>query len=161
MGKLDEAMKRIRCVAECLDDNDPDKQEMLDVEGDYSQLMEWAIKKRNEALQTSLSCKDLALTYTARQKRYETRADNMKDICGILLDCAREEKYEGAGGTVFKRKNPDSVDIEDEDRIAKKFKTIETKVKIDKKAIKAALSAGEEVAGAKLIEGQKTTQIKI
>jgi len=159
MTKLTKALERIRHVAEVLDDDDPDKIEMLNMEGDYADLMEWALNKRNEALALGDGCKQLASVYSARSARLTKKGDSFKGICGILLDCAGETKFVGSGGTVSSRQAADKVEVSDEDKLPAVF--IKTSTSVDKAAINKAIKAGISVDGVTVTAGGKTISIRV
>lgn len=155
---LADALSKIKHIAECLDDDDPDKLEMINIEGDYSKLMDWAILKRIDALSYAQSCADVAAAYKDREARYKSKADKFKGIAATLMECANERKYEGAYGTVSLRKTPRYVVITDESSIPNKYK--KTQVVVDKKALKDALNSGV-VQGAELSNGGETISIRV
>lgn len=159
MSKLLKAMSRIKNIAETLEEGDPDKQEMLDVEGDYTPLMEWAIRKRAEALAFEAASKDLSKTYSDRATRFKKKADSMKDICGILMECAQETSFKGVSGTVSKRSLPDKVNITDEQRIPDKF-FVETRT-LDKKALNKAVQSGENISGVEVVSGGESVTVRV
>lgn len=159
MSKLFKAMERIKHIAECLDDDDPDKVEMLNIEGDYSALMEWSMRKRTESQIHEEGCKQLAAMYGERKARFAKRADNFKDICATLMECAEEEKYEGIAGTASFRKPSLNVVILDEKAIHDDYMAV--KKSPDKKAIKSAIEDGIKVEGAELKKSEKTLTIRV
>jgi hypothetical protein len=158
MSNFQDALDRIRHIAQSLPDDDPDKLEMINVEGDYSNLMEWAILKRVECLNLSEGCKSISDTYKARQERFNRNADTFKDICGVIMDCANERSYKGSAGTVSYRANPQSVVIVDESKIPDEYK--KTTITVDKAALKKALQDGD-VLGAQLSNGGESLQVRI
>ena len=151
-----EAINRIKTIAETLPDDDPDKMDMLNIEGDYSKLMEWALRKHNEASQFEKSCKELADLYTKRAKSFANKCDKFKDIAGAILDVADERKYQGAAGTIGYRATPPKVVIIDEDKIPDDYK--KTSVSVDKIKLKNALKS-ESIAGAELSNGGEVLAI--
>lgn len=159
MGNFKEAMKRIRTVAESLPDDDPDKQEMLDIEGDYSKLMEWAIIKRSEALIMADGCKSLSDTYTERKKRFENKSERIKDVIRVIMDCANERSYKGVAGTVSISQVKPKPIIQDENKVPDRFK--KTTVSIDKAAINKAVKEGEDISGVVMDNGGEAISIRI
>lgn len=156
MTKFKDALDRIKTTAELLDDDDPDKREMLDIEGDYSDLMDWAIKKRNECIAMANANKELAAIYTARKHRFDNKADSMKDIAGLILDCANETKYSGAFGSVSKKNVPPKPIVTDESKVPSRFK----KEIIDKAAINEAIKNGEQIEGVSMDNGSISIQMR-
>lgn len=155
---LKDALEKIRIIAETLPDDDPDKQEMLDIEADYSGLIEWALRKRNEYTALTEMSKTLSVQYADRKKSFEARADKMKDICGIILKSANETKYQGAAGTVSIGKKPQSVIVTDESLIPDKYFKIEKK--LDKTKLNEAVKGGALVNGVTLDNGGETVIIR-
>lgn len=157
MSKFKDALDRIKHIAEALPDDDPDKLEMMNVEGDYSNLMEWALTKRNEAIEFQKACKELQAKYSLRAESFSRKADSMKEVCGLIMGCANERKYKGASGTVGFRSVPPSVIIIDESKIPDEFK--KTTVSVDKTLLKKALKDGA-IDGAELSNGGETIGIR-
>ncbi len=158
MSNFQDALERIRHIAQTLPDDDPDKLEMINVEGDYSKLMEWAILRRVECLNMADGCKSIIETYKQRQERFNRKADTFKDICGVIMDCANERSYKGSAGTVSYRATPQSVVIVDESKIPDEYK--KTTITVDKTALKKALQEGN-VMGAQLSNGGESIQVRI
>ena len=155
---LKDALGKIHHIAETLDDNDPDKLEMLNTEADYKGLMEWALRKRNESLILADGTKQLAADYGARAKRYNARAEKFKEICEVIMNSAGEEKYEGSLGTVYFSKKPQALLVGDEEKIPDKY--FETVKKLNKTALVNALKNGDVVEGATLDNGGLTLNIR-
>ena len=158
MSNFQDAIQRIKHIAETLPDDDPDKLEMINTEGDYSQLMEWAILKRVECLNLADGCKGIIDVYKQRQERFNRKADTFKDLCGMIMDCANERSYKGSAGTVSYRATPQKVVIVDESKIPAQYKN--TTITVDKAALKKALQDGE-VVGAELSNGGESLQVRI
>lgn len=158
MSDFKEALEKIRIIAETLPDDDPDKIEMMDIEADYSGLMEWALRKYNEAMAMAGACSELSKTYDERKKRLEVSAERMKEVSGVIMGCANERSYKGIAGTISFRAVPPKVVINDEDMIPARFKR--TKVEIDKAELKKALQEGA-VEGACLSNGGETLSVRI
>lgn len=156
---LKDALEKIRVVAETLDENDPDKLEMLNVEGDYSALMEWAIKKRTESLAMETANKELTELYKNRAARFGNKAEGMKDILGYIMDCANEKSYKGASGTVTKKQIPPKPIVADENKIPDEY--FITERKLDKVKLNAAIKDGASIDGVSLSNGGETVTIRI
>ena len=88
-----------------------------------------------------------------RRKVKENKADRLKMY---LSDALQGNKFETARVAMSFRKST-SVEIQDVDKLPEKF--CKTKIEPDKTAIKTALRAGVEIAGAELVEKQNL-QIK-
>lgn len=153
-----DAISRIRSVASNLDDDDPDKAEMLNVEGDYSGLMEWALRKRTEAVAMADANDDLAATYKVRSLRFSKKADSMKDIIGYIMEAAQEKTYNGVAGTVNVRTNPPKPIIIDESAIPDDYK--KTTVSIDNALVNYAMKNGYDVPGVSMDNGSVSIVIR-
>lgn len=151
-----DALKRIRHIAECLEDDDPDKLDMMNVEGDYSGLMEWAIRKRSENIAMETANKGLADMYKDRANRFANKADSMKDILGYIMDCANEKSYKGVAGTVAKKHNPPKPVVTDESKVPDEYK----KKVIDKTAINQAVKDGKQIEGVSMDNGSETITVR-
>lgn len=156
---LNDALQRIRTIAEALDDDDPDKLEMMNVEGDYSGLMEWAIRKRTEQLATETANKELADLYKNRATRFAKKAEKMNDILAIILKSARETKFQGISGTVTIKSVPPKPIIQDENLVPDRFYKIERK--LQKSLVNQAVKDGEQVPGVVMDNGGETITIRI
>jgi len=153
-----EAIERLRITAHSLPDDDPDKLEMLNIEGDYSKLMDWALKKRNEAAVTADSCAALIDTYRARKASFEMKSAKLKDFIQSIMDAAGERKYQGAAGTASIRFVAASPVIVNEDSIPERF--FKTERKILKADINKAIKDGEEIQGVAMGNGYETLTIR-
>lgn len=83
------------------------------------------------------------------KKRNVSLETKLKDILSTTMQHFGIDELKTPTLRVFFRKS-ESVDIEDENLIDKKYKVEETKYKVDKKLIKEALKNSEIVVGAKL-----------
>lgn len=153
-----EALARLKNIALTLPDDDPDKLEMLSVEGDYQALMEWALKKRNEALAQAEACASLKETYGFREKRFEAKADSMKDVVGLIMSCAKETKYQGVAGTVSVKAIPPKPVVLDESLVPPLYFKVERS--IQKSLINEAIKNGETIPGVSLDNGGSSISIR-
>lgn len=149
--KFKQALERLRIIAETLPDDDPDKKELLDAEGDYTDLMEWALVKRNEYLAKAEGNKALCDTYAARRKSFENRAEGMKEVVGLIIREAGEKKYQGIAGTVSIGQKPQGVIVTDESKIPDQF--FKTERVLMKSELNKAIKEGQEIAGTALDNG--------
>lgn len=156
--KLQQSIERIRHIAETLPEDDPDKMEMLDIEGDYTALMEWALRRHNEYSVQAEACADLSDIYRHREKSFESRAANMKNIVQWIMDEANESKFQGISATVSVRAVPPKPIVTDEALVPERFKKIS--VSIDKAAINEAVEAGEVIPGVSLGNGNQSLTIR-
>lgn len=90
-----------------------------------------------------------------RQKSKENQAERIKNYLSEVLS---GQKFETSRNKISWRRS-DSINITDESALPLGFKAEVIEIKIDKMAIKEALKAGAEVAGAELIE-KNNIQIK-
>lgn len=152
-----EALDRIRLVAQSLDDDDPDKVEMLNIEGNYSELMDWAIKKRTQNLHIEKANNDLGMLYIARANRFAAKAAAVKDIIAHIMVCAGEKSYKGDFGTVTKKNNPPKPIVTDAEKVPDQYK----KKVIDKTAINEAIKNGEIIEGVSMDNGSESITIRV
>jgi len=85
----------------------------------------------------------------AAQKKYDSIYKYLKNN---LIETGVERVY-GTEFNVMIFKSPPSLKIEDEDKISSDYKTIDSRLVIDKKKIKEDLLAGKEVEFASLQQG--------
>lgn len=152
-----EALERLKIISDALPDDDPDKLEMLNVDGDYADLMEWAIRKRTEALSMADANKELAKIYTDRKARFENKAEGMKDVVKLIMDCAGESKYQGVSGTVSIRDVAPKPIVTDESKVPDEFKN----AVIDKAAINQAVKDGLQIEGVSMDNGGVSVTIRV
>ena len=149
----------------CLNDADFDKLNDLLMERDEKveniALYIKELEAKAEALQTE------AANLEARATVAENKAKRLKDYLSVSLLAENAERLETSKDkTVFETvrckisfKKSVSVDVPDVTKIPKKYRSVITKETADKKAIKAAIEAGQKVRGAELITKQNI-QIK-
>jgi len=92
-----------------------------------------------------------------RRKALEGRARWLKDYVKIGMETMGQKKLSSAWFVLSVQKNPPSVDVYDEGAIPGEFKRIPEPPPPapDKAAIKAAIAAGREVPGARLVNGTR------
>ena len=159
MSKFKDALERISKIAETLPDDDPDKVEMMNIEGDYTNLMEWALIKRNDALMMVDGCASMAKLYSLRKQSFQNKADNMKDILGVILDCANEVKYKGVSGTVTRGNVKPKPIVNDESKLPKRY--IKITSSIDKALINKDIKEGINIDGVVMDNGGVTTIVRM
>lgn len=87
----------------------------------------------------------------ARKKATENHRERLKSYLLEFMIWAKKDRVELEAFTISVQRNPPSCVIEDEKSIPAKFLTIIPESKqVDKKAVLAALKAGEKVDGAQL-----------
>ena len=90
-----------------------------------------------------------------RRKAIENRADYLKDYTKVCMEQMGKTKVACPWFNISIQKNPPSVRVYDEEALPFEYVLEVVNVKVDKAAIKAALSAGVEVSGAKLSNGTR------
>ena len=153
---IKDCIGNIRKIAELLEDDDPDKIDMMDIEGDYTSLMNWALVKRAENIAQANAAKELVDRYQARKKSFENKADSMKGIIESLMDAANESKFKSeCGSASFRNIAPKPV-VTDEILVPNRF----YKKTIDKTAINKAVKDGEEILGVSMDNGGRSLTIR-
>lgn len=153
-----ESIQRIRTIAEALPEDDPDRTEMLTVEGDYPGLMEWALRKRNEHLAHAEALNSLADTYTKRCLAFGAKADSLKNLIAFIMNTAGERKYQGIAGTASIKSVPPKPVIIDEGIIPERFFKIERS--LSKSLVNEAVKAGEQIPGVSMDNGSESCSIR-
>lgn len=106
---------------------------------------------------------DLADAHIKRIQLYKkARANAIESLKGyvkVSLDKMNKDEVEGVMGSISIRKAPKVVDITNEDLIPPQF--IRTKTEVSKTDLAKALKAGEEIEGARLIDGKRSVQFKL
>ena len=90
-----------------------------------------------------------------RRKAIEHRADYLKDYTKVCMGQMGKTKIACPWFAVSIQKNPPSVTVYDEAALPFEYVAEVTTTKVDKAAIKAALTAGVAVSGAKLSNGTR------
>ena len=90
-----------------------------------------------------------------RRKALENRAKWLKDYVKTGMETLGYKKIESPWFVASIQKNPASVDVFDSEAIPEAFKHSVIEIKIDKAAIKTALSSGQNIPGAKLTNGTR------
>lgn len=156
---LRDALKRIREVSETLDDDDPEKLEMLNIEGDYEALMEWALEKYIEAGAMAAMCAEIAKKYNGRGKMFAGKKDQMRNIVKTIMQSADEVKYKGVSGTVGIGSVAPKPIITDEGALPDEFKKIN--VSVDKTKVNAAIKGGAVIDGVSMDNGGEKITIRV
>lgn len=106
---------------------------------------------------SAAAIKDAELQMAARRKAIETRADHIREYLKTCMEVAGVQKIECPHFALTIKTNPPSVEIFEPSLIPKQFmKQPESPPPSpDKAAIKEAIKAGEEVSGAKLVQGKR------
>jgi hypothetical protein len=155
---IKDAIDRIKKIASIMDDDDPDKIEMLNIEGDYNSLIRWAIIKRNEHLSNALGCDVLVKKYTYKKKSHENKAENIKGLIEWIMDAANELKFTCDVGSVSFRENPPKPYITDESILPKDY--INTVNTVNKSKINEDIKAGLTIEGVSIDNGSRSLTIR-
>ena len=146
-----------RALADALQDMDLDEATIADTLEAESSLVEKSqsvafVIRNMETFAASVKAEADAMT--ERAKRVQKRADSIKAYLHSCMALAGVQKIEHPQFTLSIAKNPISVQILDDKQIPAKFmrQPEPPPPAPDKKAIKAAIEAGEEVPGAKLAQ---------
>lgn len=147
-----------RALADALQDMDLDEQTIADTLDAESGLVEKSqsvafVIRNMEAFAAAVKAEADAMTERAKQA--QKRADSIKAYLHSCMTLAGVQKIEHPQFTLSIAKNPASVQILDDKQIPAKFmrQPVPPPAAPDKKAIKAAIEAGEDVPGVKLAQG--------
>ena len=151
-----EAINRIKAVADTLPDDDPDKLEMLNIEGDYNALIDWALTRYQEHKFSEKNAKALAARYTERAKSFEKAKERTKGIIEWIMGSAQETAYKSYVGTVSTRTNPAKPRVIDEDLLPDEFFTRT----LSKSKLNAAIKDGEQFEGVVMDNGSTSLNIR-
>ncbi len=104
---------------------------------------------------TAKAIKDAEQQMAKRRKAIENRAQWIKDYLKNNMQAAGITKIESPWFLLAIQKNPEAVEITNEDLLPDDFKTEVITMKIDKAAIKQVIKDGVSVPGAVLIQGTR------
>lgn len=90
-----------------------------------------------------------------RRKTLEGRAKWLRDYVKIGMEVIGHKKIAAPWFVLSIQKNPASVEVFDEAAIPAEYKTPVTEFRLNKVAIKDALTAGREIPGVKLANGTR------
>jgi len=140
--ELDLPMEAIADTLEALEGELQDKAVNV---AKYMKNMEAMIKAIKEAEQNM----------ARRRQTLENRAQWLKDYLKGNMEACGFQKIESPWFRLAIQKNPASVNVFDENAVPTQFKKEVVTIKIDKTAIKNAIKSGEDVPGAKLMNGSR------
>ncbi len=104
---------------------------------------------------TIQAIKEAEAQMAKRRRAFENRVKWIKGYLKDNMEACDITKIESPWFRLAIQKNPAAVEITDEDAIPEKFREEVVTVKIDKTAIKNVLKAGQEVPGARLLNGTR------
>jgi len=156
---LYEIATTFRADAEKLADLDLDPQTLADTLESLSGDLE--TKAQNVAFflknleATAFSIKQAEADMAARRKALENRAERLKQYVFDSMQVAGIEKISCPYFVISMKKNPAAVDVFEPDLLPGEFMTkpVSPEPSPDKKLIAAALKAGADVPGARLVSG--------
>lgn len=140
-----------QAILECLD---AETGEIIDAEKLDALFMEKNQKIENIALwiknlqADALAYKAEKDAFAARQKAAENKVESLK---AWLVSALGGQKFSTAKCAVSFRKS-EAVQVDDVNSIPAEWTRIKTTIEPDKTAIKAAIKAGQEITGCKLVE---------
>ena len=97
-------------------------------------------------------CKDEEERIRRRRKAVENVRERMKERLRYALETTGQAKVEAGTFVVALQANPPAVEVEQEALVPAQYQVVTTT--LDKRAMLAALKAGDDVPGAKLVRGQ-------
>lgn len=102
--------------------------------------------------------KDEEKRLQAKRKALENKVVNIKEYLEEQLKAMNLNKVQGDLFTVSIQKNPQSLNVVDEDLIPEQFKEVVATTKIDRKELLAILKEGQEIEG---VEIKQTESLRI
>lgn len=148
-------------------------EQRAEFESELSTALSQAVEKRDHFAQWIRMNETLAAAtgeeikrLQARKKRLEAQAERAKEFgARVILNLGpdakgRYRKLEGKTATLAVKKNPDTVQITDETAVPEAFKTVTVSVSIDKRKVKAAIDAGEQIPGADVAFGSYRLEVR-
>lgn len=130
----------------------------FEAETDVYALVERALSERREAETMAVAIKEREGDLFARRARYERKAEAMKALIRGIMDAARLDKLTLPEATISITKARASVEVIVPEDLPQGFYALERKP--DKKALFAALSAGDHVPGARLVSGSPSLVVR-
>lgn len=161
--KLAAIRDAVETVRASVGTDDPDYAEVLanalEGETDFEGICGWIIRGVNEAKTYASACTDEAQRYKLLAERHTHRQDRLRELLMLVLHAADQRKVRTAFGSASIVPVHPKVIVADDavEYLPERFVRIEKKP--DRKAIKAALDAGEIVQGASMSNGGETVRI--
>lgn len=141
-----------------LADDETLRLDTLEGETDLFKVITKALNERFEADSMAEAIKARASDLYARQKRFERKADAMKKLIKALMDAADQDKITLPEATLSVTAPRPTINVTDSDQLPQGYYRLERIA--DKKAIGAALMAGNEIPGAELALGEEGLTIR-
>jgi hypothetical protein len=124
----------------------------------FVEIIDSLLLRLQDADALANSCDNVMREIKKRRERFDRRSDFSRDLIHRLMEIAEIRKLELATGTVSVTNKAPSVVIVDEALLPSDF--IRIKSEPNKTAIKEAILAGTEVAGATMSNGGTTLTIR-
>lgn len=122
-------------------------------------ILERALSARQEADMMASAIKERETALKARRERYEQQSDAYKALMLHLMQYASQDKVTLTEATLSVTKPRTSVSVDDVLQLPQGY--YQTERVADKKAIKAAIDAGEAIPGASLKSGEAGLTIRV
>lgn len=116
---------------------------------DLFSILSRLVAERADAESMVAAIKERVSDLTARKARFERRSEAMKKLAKSLMDAAGQTKLTLPEATLSIAKGREKIVVDDLEALVQGF--YRTERVADKDAIKAALEAGSEVPGARLV----------
>jgi len=151
------AIKELLAQANALDDDEL-VHDMIEGETSYFELLESLLGDLSDCESMSAAIKLRNDDLATRRKRYDTRAEKLREVIQGVMQTAGERKAELPEATLSIGQKPQKVMITDEQLLSDDVVKIERKP--DLRAIGDKLKAGEHVDGAELSNGGENLIIR-
>jgi transcriptional regulator of heat shock response len=158
-GSIYDVNKAFQSLAEMLENGDLSQEDFASA---LAELEQSKVEKCGNAICYHNMLKHNVEDMKAEEKRIatmrkslESRAKNLESAFAYVLKNMGDKEVITKYGVMKVRKNPPSVVIDDITKIDSKYTRQKIQIDIDKIAIKKAIQAGENVAGARLEQTEK------
>lgn len=125
------------------------------IEGEFEQKVISVIAYAKQLEAEANAIKVAMESMEKRRKIIEKRAEHLRDYAKCCMESMGKSKVSCPWFSLAIQKSPPSVTVYDEAALPFEYVAEVTTTKVDKAAIKAALSAGVVVSGAKLSNGTR------
>lgn len=140
-------------------DDDELNHDMVEGETSFLEAIERALSEMDECDATIAGCKDREAVFAERRRKAEARKDNIRGLVHQAIEVAGMDTVKTPLGTLTVKDVPPGPLIQDESLIPAAFWRQPEPV-LDKKAIAAAIKAGDTIEGVTKSNGGTTLQIR-
>ena len=133
---------------------------LLSLKGEAGDIIEQACMVIQESNANANKIQAEIERLLTRKKHHAERVARMRDAIKALMVKADLKKVVGVLFSVTLAEGSESVDVFDLDLIPDEFIEVKTVLQPDKAMIKKTIKAGQEVAGAAVVRGDKQLRIK-